>query len=214
MQTITSLNDIKNILYINLEHRTDRKEHVEKQLNSVGLSNFKRFNAIKHNNGAIGCSFSHLKCLQIAKERNYDHILICEDDIEFLNPSLFITQLNTFLINHNEWDVVLIAGSNYLPYTTIDNTCIKINNCQTATGYIVKNHYFDTLIENFTEGLSQLMKEPYRYGIYGLDQYWKKLQKKDNWFLIVPTSVVQREDYSDIEKRKVNYKIEMLTQNK
>ena len=30
--SIKCLDDIKNAFYINLEHRTDRKEHVEKEL--------------------------------------------------------------------------------------------------------------------------------------------------------------------------------------
>ena len=209
---INSLSNITHIMYINLEHRTDRKEHVENQLKSVGLSHFERFNAIKNNNGAIGCSMSHIQCLLTAKERSYDHILICEDDITFLNPTLFINQINTFFLNHTEWDVVLLSGSNYFPYTNIDTTCIKVNNCQTTTGYIVKNHYFDTLIDNFTEGLSQFMKYPQHNFV--CDQYWKLLQKKDNWYLIIPISVIQREDYSDIEKRNVNYTNLMLELNK
>jgi hypothetical protein len=41
--------------------------------------------------------------------------------------------------------------------------------------------------------------------IYAIDKYWFLLQDKDLWFLITPLSVVQREDYSDIEKRRTNY---------
>ena len=63
--TIQSLNDIKNAFYINLEQRTDRKIHVEEQLGKIGLT-AQRFNAIKMENGAIGCSMSHLKILQDA----------------------------------------------------------------------------------------------------------------------------------------------------
>ena len=33
--SINSLADIKNIFYINLEHRIDRKEHVEKELLNI-----------------------------------------------------------------------------------------------------------------------------------------------------------------------------------
>ena len=95
--TLNSLTDIKNIFYINLEHRTDRKEHIESQLKSVGLTQFERFNAVKLANGRIGCSMSHLRCLQTAKDRNYEHLLICEDDTTFLNPALFINQINTLL---------------------------------------------------------------------------------------------------------------------
>ena len=93
VSNMNSFEDIKNIMYINLEHRTDRKEHVEYQLrNVVGFSdrfvNIERVNAVKLANGALGCSLSHLKCLQQAKERNLDHVLICEDDITFFNPIL------------------------------------------------------------------------------------------------------------------------------
>ena len=35
--TINCLDDIKNAFYINLEHRTDRKEHVENELNNIGI---------------------------------------------------------------------------------------------------------------------------------------------------------------------------------
>ena len=65
---INSFTDIKNAFYINLEHRTDRKEHVLNQLTNLGLPNVERFNAIKMENGAIGCSMSHLKILKNAYE--------------------------------------------------------------------------------------------------------------------------------------------------
>ena len=37
---------MKNVYYINLKHRTDRKIHIESQLNSLGWS-YQRFNAIQ-----------------------------------------------------------------------------------------------------------------------------------------------------------------------
>jgi expansin (peptidoglycan-binding protein) len=50
------------------------------------------------------------------------------------------------------------------------------------------------------------MKEPDKHPLYAIDKYWFFLQQRDRWFLIVPLSVVQRTDYSDIEKKMVNYK--------
>ena len=87
---MNSISDIKHTFYINLDHRTDRKQHVETQLSSIGINNYERFKAIKLPNGALGCSMSHLKCLEIAKQNNWEHLLIVEDDIQFLNPKLFI----------------------------------------------------------------------------------------------------------------------------
>lgn len=205
-EKLEGLTDIKNTLYINLSSRVDRKQHVENELAKIGVP-YERFNAIKLPNGALGCSMSHLKCLQIAKEKKWSHVFICEDDIQFLDPELFKKKLDTFLKSHiNDWDVLLVAGNNMPPYIPIDDTCVQVKQCQTTTGYIVKQHYYDTLIANFKLGIQGLMREPHKHVIYAIDKYWFFLQQQDRWFLIVPLTVVQRTDYSDIEKKMVNYK--------
>jgi GR25 family glycosyltransferase involved in LPS biosynthesis len=214
---LKNISDIKHAFYINLEHRTDRKKHVKEQLSSIGLTESTRFNAIKLPNGAIGCSMSHLKCLQLAKENKFPHILICEDDIQFLDPSLFMNQLNGFLENHsddNSWDVILLAGNNTPPYGLGDEFSVRVFQCQTTTGYIVKESYYDKLISNIKEGINKLIREPHNHRIYAIDKHWFELQKQDYWYLITPLTVVQREDYSDIEKKKTNYMKAMIDLDK
>jgi glycosyl transferase family 25 len=208
-----SIEDVKHAVYINLESRPDRKEHVEQQMKNIGV-NAQRFNAIQLENGAVGCSMSHLKCLEIAKKNDWDHVMIVEDDILFLNPGLFKTQLNKFLQKHKEFDVLLIAGNNLPPYQKIDDSCIKVFRCQTTTGYIVRKHYYETLIANMREGIKLLVSNPAQHVLYAVDKYWFKLQEKDSWYLITPLSVTQREDYSDIEKRQTNYTRVMIDLDK
>jgi hypothetical protein len=82
---------------------------------------------------------------------------------------------------------------------------VKVSSCQTTTGYLVNGHYFDTLIENFRTGIKKLMENPQMHVLYAIDKYWFNIQKIHNWFLIIPLTVTQREDYSDIEKRATNY---------
>ena len=205
LSNLNSISDIKNVFYINLLERVDRKEHVEKQLLSVGLINFKRFQAIQLPNGALGCSMSHLKCLQIAKEKQLDHILIVEDDITFLNNIVFINQMNKFLQNNKEWDVLLLAGNNVPPYKIIDDTCVQVSWCQTTTGYLIRKQYYDILIANIYEGINKLVREPKNKIMYAIDKYWLQLQRRDTWLLLIPLTVSQREDYSNIEKRVTNY---------
>lgn len=202
------------VIYINLEKRTDRKEHILSELKKIGVEDAIRFKAIELENGALGCSMSHLKCLEIAKKENYEMVFICEDDIQFLHPDMFLTQLKLFLdSSFLNWDTVLVAGNNMIPYVPISTFCIKIFNCQTTTGYIVKRHYYDKLIQNYKEGIQKLLKEPYN-NEYKIDKYWFKLQKLDNWYLIVPLSIVQKEDYSDVEKKVTNFSKYMLDYNK
>jgi GR25 family glycosyltransferase involved in LPS biosynthesis len=213
MNSINSITDITHAFYINLASRPDRKQHVESQLESIGI-NAERFNAIKLPNGALGCSMSHLKCLEIAKKEEWSHLLIVEDDIKFLNPELFKTQLSRFLSTHDSWDVILLGGNNVPPFKTIDDTCVKVTSCQTTTGYIVNGHYFSTLIDNFRTGIKKLVENSSQPVLYAIDKYWFHLQRRDNWYLIIPLSVTQREDYSDIEKRPTNYTQAMLDLDK
>ena len=210
---MNSISDIKHAFYINLDTRTDRKAYIENQLKNIGL-NATRFNAIKLKNGAIGCSMSHLKLLETAKANNWDHILIVEDDIQFTKPDFFVSQFNSFLEQNKSFDVVLLAGNNMPPFFTNDNSSVKVVRCQTTTGYMVNNHYFDKLINNYREGIKLLMANPLEHRLYAIDKYWFHLQEKDKWFLITPLTVTQREDYSDIEKRPTNYSRAMLDLDK
>ena len=141
MHNMNNASSIMNALYINLESRKDRRAHVEAQLASLknaehGMPNLvpERFNAIKHAvHGAIGCSMSHMRCIQIAKERGWDHVLVCEDDVLFTNAPLFLTQLNKFMATVPTWDVVLLAGNNIPPFRVVNDACIQVSNCQTTT---------------------------------------------------------------------------------
>ena len=220
---IKCITDIKHCLYINLTSRPDRKIHIESQLQGVGLTPT-RFNAIKLKNGRIGCSMSHLKCLQIAKKNNWSHVMICEDDLLILNKETFVNSINKFFTIHGDrdgdgdgegdgdgnsvdskWNVLLLAGNNVPPYKKIDDTCIQVSHCQTTTGYIVKMNYYDTLIDNIKTGIENLMKAPDQHIVYAIDKYWIKLQRQHTWYMLAPVVAVQREDYSDIEERKTNY---------
>ena len=210
---MNSIADIKHAFFINLDSRPDRKQHVEGQMSVLGIP-AERFKAIKLKNGAIGCSMSHIKLLETAKANNWPHILIVEDDILFTNPTLFTEQLNRFLVAHKDFDVALFAGNNIPPYTIVDDSCVRVSKCQTTTGYLVQRHYYDTLIANYKKGIECLMREPHNHVLYAIDKYWFHLQALHKWYLITPLSVVQREDYSDIEKRPTNYSRAMLDLDK
>jgi len=207
---------LKNTLYINLEHRTDRLEHVKSELSNLGIQG-ERVNAVKSKLGAIGCTLSHIRCIELAKQRNYEYVFICEDDITFTNPKLLLTQLKKFQEDDKlVWDMIIIGGNNVPPYQKINDYCVRVFYCQTTTGYIVKNTYYDTLLKNFKESAGLLMKNPTEEGKkkFALDIFWKRLQIQDFWFMITPPTVTQYENYSDIEERETNYKHLMLDMDK
>jgi glycosyl transferase family 25 len=214
----------KHCVYINLDIRTDRRAYVESQLAGIGIHTPIRFSAVHLQSGAIGCSMSHLKCLINAKNHGWPCIMIVEDDITFTNPTLFSSQLSRCLATtKGKWDVILLAGNNYCPYESVDDTCIRVSNCQTTTGYVVQSHYYDALINNVREGMSKLIREETinvnswlirDAHAYTIDRYWFSLQRRDVWLLIIPLSVIQLDNYSNVERRHTNYKQVMLTLSK
>lgn len=204
---------LKNVFYINLDERKDRKELVEAELNKMGWE-YERFPAIKHEIGAYGCSLSHLACLEQAKERGLDYVVIVEDDILFTQPEWYKIKLKEVI--NTDYDVFLIGGNirNGVKKVNKKKPCLyQINKAFTTTGYIVKKHYYDTLIKNFRDGT-----EAFKYGkkmvnninIYAIDIFWMSLQQKDKWYIIMPRTVTQRDDYSNIEERQVSYSHVML----
>jgi GR25 family glycosyltransferase involved in LPS biosynthesis len=205
---------LKHTLFINLEHRKDRLEHINTEFKKMEID-AERVNAIKMNTGAVGCTMSHIKCLELAKQRDYEYVFICEDDITFRNPELFKINLQRFYENDDiNWDLLIIGGNNVPPFQQVTEYCARVFYCQTTTGYIVKKHYYDTLLKNFRESANGLIREPNNPSTYALDMYWKRLQLQDFWYMITPPTVTQYESYSDIENRNVNYENMMLDMEK
>jgi glycosyl transferase family 25 len=189
---------VEKVVYINLEHRTDRKTQLESELQQYfPLEKIQRFNAIKHNHGGIGCSMSHIAVLELAIENNWNNCLILEDDAVWSNFPTGYPILEK-LVNNN-FDVITL-GIAYAKHTPEFKLCSG----QTATAYLVNRNYYKTLLENFKESLGHFLKTG-NYSAYALDQYWKSLQAKDNWYCVIPSLMIQKPSFSDIERKHTDY---------
>ena len=203
-----------NVLYINLDHRTDRKDRVLGELAKIGIMNPERFPAIKMAAGNVGCSLSHIRCIELAKARGWPQVLICEDDITFIDPPVFMNALGKFWESETSWDVLILGGNNCPPFSVVSEHYVRVHNIQTTTGYIVKKEYYDVLLSNFKEGLANLLREPEKKKMFSIDIWWKQLQQTDRWFLLTPLTVIQSYDFSDIEGRVMDYRRMMLDLDK
>jgi hypothetical protein len=72
----------------------------------------------------------------------------------------------------------------------------KVFDGQTASGYIVNNHYYDTLISLY-EWAIPLLDSTNEHWNYANDMVWKRLQPKDNWIYFLNRLGKQRDGYSD-----------------
>ncbi len=198
--------NINKIIYINLDKRTDRKEQIEKELNSFNLQ-YTRYSAIHHNSGIVGCGYSHLNVLKIAKEENLKNVLILEDDFTFLvSKEEFENELDKFFkFVGDDYDVCMISY-NLNEGKSIPNIDFlgSIISAQTASGYIVNNRYFDKLIELY-EKYIPILESTGQHWIYANDQIWKTLQKQDKWYYFIKRIGKQRSGYSDNTQSYVDY---------
>jgi glycosyl transferase family 25 len=193
------------VFYINLDHRKDRRDQIESELNKMDLK-YERYNAIKHKIGIIGCGLSHLNVLKEAKRRNLKNVLIFEDDFQFIvDKKTFWEKMNNFFNKNIDYDVLLISYNmkNSEPY---DDELLKVLDSQTASGYLVNNKFYDKLIENLEEG-NKLLQKTNNPPEYANDIYWKRLQPKNNWYAFKERLGIQRESYSDNENKIVNYEL-------
>lgn len=203
-------------LYINLERRTDRNELIIQELKSLGMERWERMKAICMKNGAVGCAMSHIRCVEKAQSENWEYVFICEDDIQVLDKDRLRRSVDQFILSYpseSDWDVLIIGGNNVMPYYPNDDISIRVFHCITTTGYIVRRHYYSTLLANYKEGVKRLMTngQPDQNAI---DKYWLLLQRSDKWYMIVPPCVIQRPNFSDIEQRHTDFTHYMLNVNK
>uniref|UniRef100_A0A6C0IDS7 Glycosyl transferase family 25 domain-containing protein n=1 Tax=viral metagenome TaxID=1070528 RepID=A0A6C0IDS7_9ZZZZ len=191
--------NIDKIIYINLNKREDRKLSIENELEKYGFKNYERFEAIETKGfGIVGCTMSHLSVLKIAKERNYKNILILEDDFVFsVNKTKFDILLDGFFQLEIPFDVCMLSYNMIQNKPTEYSIINQVVEAQAASGYIVNNHYYDTLI-NLYEKSFPLLETTKQHWIYANDQIWKQLQKKDLWYYFVERIGKQIAGYSDI----------------
>lgn len=199
--------NIDKIFYINLDYRNDRRKQIEDQLKEYGLyDRSERFSAFRTpNQGILGCTMSHCEVFKIAKERNYKNILILEDDFEFIvSKEDFENQINQFFNCQVEYHVCMISYNLFQSQPTDYPFLLKVNEAQTASGYIVHQSFYDKLIELYERNIPLLRDTGYHW-IYANDQCWKELQPNSKWYCFQERCGKQRDGFSDNSNKYESY---------
>jgi GR25 family glycosyltransferase involved in LPS biosynthesis len=210
--------------YINLAARTDRRTHFEQNIQTIDFfKGIKRFPAIEHTDGPIGCGLSHLnalkQCLLDIHNTNSNtnkYICIFEDDFMVLNMEnmqRFITDFK-HIESNDIWDVIVLTPRGN---TVVSNKQLfeqgfkKIIDNQTATGYIIKTRFAPILIQNLEEAI-QNMANGKNKDMYAIDQYWKQLQKTHEFYYYTHIFGGQLPGWSNNENRYVDYNARFINQ--
>lgn len=192
------------ITYINLAHRTDRREQVESELQKLGVSNYTRFDAIRNTtHGGLGCVSSHIQCLNNGLASGKPYIMVLEDDVEFkMSRDEWLELL--FHLASLDFDVVTMDyNEKHGQFAPCAHPFFKrVLKSHNLTFYIVAAHYVPTLRKNF-EVSRTLLSLIGQYNTFAVDRWWNLLQQKHKWYTYYKRLAEQRGGYSDIGQRVV-----------
>lgn len=220
------------VVIINLEHRTDRRQQITKELRRVGIENFEFFKAVKpteemvkiwnpnflnpipewfaksggdhtkYRIGALGCMLSHLEIIKKCIENNCENVLILEDDTIF--------NIKDGIRFNQVW-------------SSLSN---QINNLDFGLLYLAANHRGATTLEKKSDNITRI-KGSLTTGSYIINKramkcivdemknfpreidifYSTYIHKQYPCYCIMPHLTRQSDGYSDIVQNTVSYEL-------
>lgn len=204
---------IPKVYYINLDHRTDRKEQFLGEMEKLGIppSQIERIPGLYNKEfGILGCGKSHKKALETFYASGESVCMIFEDDFQLtLNIEYAHFLLRYPFESGIEFDLIMLAG-NIMKDQPTDHTFLrKVLDGQTASGFLITREFAPRLIQALSESTKLLEDWWLQYHEkkheYCNDIYWKKLQPESKWFILHPKLGIQRESYSDNELKVTKY---------
>lgn len=178
-----------DIFVINLIERLDRKEQIIADFQKYTNIKLHFIEAIRNENGAIGCFLSHKKCIQLAKEKNMEYIIVLEDDClpmeNFENRLMGILE---FFNNYHDWHLFLGGVKK------CNRILEKFNNQLDTIARIKRGHTTHLVIYNKTIYDFVLQTDETKEAI---DTFW---HGKYRAFISLPFLAFQRNGFTDIGK--------------
>jgi GR25 family glycosyltransferase involved in LPS biosynthesis len=214
---INNYQNLIDIYLINLENREDRLKNTLKEFNKINIQKYNYFNAIvpnineiknckifnplklwKKNNidyliSSLGCKMSHLEILKLGLKSDYEYIMILEDDVVFENNSICYLNLALQSLQNINWDILYLSINlkNYDDAEKVDNNLLKIKKGLTTTGQLFQKSKLKYIIELIEKSETEI------------DNTYSDLL--ENKYCVYPMCIYQRNSYSDINKKYMNY---------
>lgn len=220
-----TLNDFFTKIYvINLDRRPDRYQQCQIEFNKIGVK-VERASAMDgklipdstgwgpREKACYAVTTKHIELISDSLSKNYSNILILEDDVAFINNfnDIFYERIK-FL--PEDWDLLFIGGNHILHVNGFDlltgdknfkvtkqnyktlNYELSKSPCTYCTHAIAINSRF---YKNVIDKMKQFPSDP-------TDNLYYQLQMEGcKAFTFLPSLVIQKAGFSDVENIYVNY---------
>lgn len=187
---------------INLDDRTDRWEHAQKEFEKAGIKDrVQRFSAIREKDGRVGIIKSNLGIVKLAKKKNLKNVLVFEDDVTFIvdNPQEVLAK-SLEQVGNLDWNLFYLGANTHQKLIKIKPNLILLKNAFAVHSMAYNEKAYDTFIKRY-EGITRINNMNDILDVY-LAQFF---QEKYICLMVNPMMTTQMNSYSDIEKRVVNY---------
>jgi len=210
------INDFFEKIYcINIDRRTDRwesclvefkKHDLEVERFSATDGNIDNYNLGYPYDNELAGAISHLNVIKKAKELNLKNVLVLEDDVVFEDG---VNQLFPFFIEQlpNDWDFINFGGNHIGGLFYVSPNISKMNRSYALHAYGVNNKSYDQIIGYMEQLINNVIKNGKQVinTSVAADFFMADLHSRLNSYCFRPHIAWQKEDYSDIQKTKVNY---------
>jgi glycosyl transferase family 25 len=201
------MNRIDKFVYINLDTRPDRKEHILKELARFNVPEDKiiRVPAVESVKGAYGCSLSHKKVMELFKESNDEVWCILEDDHYFTQSYEETDNLIDNFLNNSEYDVMIGCYCAVKGYSLPNRLFRRVQKSSMTSFFIVKKNACDALLASHKESARTLHPSKGKSAGIPCDFMWWNLMQV--FFFVAPYKPygAQIIDYSNIKNKVMNY---------
>lgn len=181
------LNNV-DVVCINTLNRKDRKKRIIQQLKNKKIP-FRFYTTKLNKDPKRGCLESHLNVIQEAIKRGNKYLIVFEDDIKIIRSLLPFPKVP------ENWDMLYFGGTVQDNLGNYDENWTRVATW-TCHAYIINLQNKEFLADFFK--VKDYDKE--------IDEYlMKNIHYKYNCYMLNPMRIIQRDDYSDIEKQNVSY---------
>jgi len=199
-----NLLDLFDAIYvINLDSRPDRMIEFKKGMKPLHLDEHRitRFSGIVPPNGvgALGCTLSHLEIVREAKEKGYKKILVFEDDATPFEEGISGMKDIVEDMKNEEWDVYYLGYNSHEPLELHSKNSLKAKDLFSTHAIAYNSSFFDKFIDDFENNKIEIFDVWLRYNV----------QTMMKCLASYPMLFIQSSSYSDIEKKNVNYGIQI-----
>jgi hypothetical protein len=196
---------ITNVVYVNLDSRTDRKSQVEEELKIFNPEQIHRVPGIVPEvldlaNKNVALARAHVNAVKLARDNKWENTLFLEDDSVWANLEESFPIFEK-LINQ-PYDAIML-GAHHADY---DKETFRVKKAQNGASYLLHISHYDVFIEKMESMINSFIPGVTKHeDVQGDRAVFGPLQQEYKWYLVSPPMMIQKAGYSDREGKYINF---------